>query len=64
MALTMDNRKFAEVFIRCHKGSTLTRGSTENFFIARIFVPIPCPENIMTCADKILAYSAPDTSVE
>ncbi len=38
--------------------------STENFFIAWVFIPLARPQDIMASGSHILADSAPDTAIK
>lgn len=64
MRLIPDDGKLAEVLVQGHQDSLLLMGSSQDFFIAGIFVPVGRSDHIMTGSRKLGACPAPDATVQ
>ena len=64
MRLSPDNGKLAEVLVLGYQDSLLLIGSSQDFFIARIFIPVGRSDHIMTGSRKLGACPAPDAAIQ
>lgn len=64
MGNAVQQSELSEILVQSHHGTAFPVSGSENLHVSRVRLPIPDPDDIMTCVTQRLACASPDTRIE
>ena len=64
MRKTSQDGKFTKILVQRYENSLIYMRAMEDFFVARIFLPIARPNDIVSCVPNFSLSRSPDAAIQ